>query len=156
MNAATPLVANSALPGTRRPPADTLDGVRAAAALHRRVHSATGKPNHRDRPARIPVFRDGKACGLIERRDDLTVKAAVACNTHSELPPDVCRKLRLSDLVRRASWVDADHAGFAVANGVVHLSVQVDSMHGVLALRRIAAAIPGAAAIIDDLWIPCE
>jgi hypothetical protein len=29
-------------------------------------------------------------------------------------------------------------------------------MQGVLALQRIAAAILGATAIIDDLWIPCE
>ncbi len=53
-------------------------------------------------------------------------------------------------------YEDADHAGLAVENGVAHLSGQVDSMHGVLALRRIAAAIPRVTAIIDDLWIPCE
>lgn len=156
MNAATLLVANSALPGTGRPPANTLDRVIAAAALQGRVHSATGKPNDRDRPAWIPVFRDGKACGFIERRDDPTVSAAVACDGSSTSPPDVWSQLRLTDLVRRVSWIDADHAGLAVENGVAHLLGQVDSMHGVLALRRIAAAIPRVTAIIDDLWIPCE
>jgi osmotically-inducible protein OsmY len=102
------------------------------------------------------VFRDGKACGFIERRDDPTVRAAVACNTHSGLSPDIWSKLRLTDLIPRESWIDADHAGVAVENGVVHLSGQVDSMQGVPALQRIAAAILGATAIIDDLWIPCE
>src|SRR6476646_6406385 len=49
----------------------------------------------------------------------------------------VWSKPRRTNLRRRESWIDADHAGVAIENGVVHLSGQVDSMHGVLALRRI-------------------
>jgi hypothetical protein len=63
-----------------------------------------------------------RTCGFIERRDDLTVKAAVACNVRSGLPPNVWSKPRLTDLMRRESWIDADHAELAVENGVVHLS----------------------------------
>lgn len=56
----------------------------------------------------------------------------------------------------RECWVDTEQVGVAVKDSVVYLSGMVDSMHGVLALRRIAAAIPGTTAIIDNLWVPCE
>lgn len=89
MNAITGFVADGGLSGTIRPPADALGGVGAAPTLQQRVRSSTEKPGHRDRPARIPVFRDGKARGFIERADIPTVRAAVACNGGPGLPPDI-------------------------------------------------------------------
>jgi hypothetical protein len=85
------------------------------------------------------------------RREDPSVRAAIACTARSGLPRDVWIQLRLTDLIRCVSGIDADHARLTVDNGVVRLSGQVDGMYGVQALRRIAAAVPEATAIIDDL-----
>ena len=96
--------------------------------------------------AAIPV--GSSIVGTIRRS-----RTAFACTARSGLPRDVWIQLRLTDLVRRVSWIDADHARSGEWR---HSAVgTVDSMHSVQVLRRIAAAIP-ATAIIDDLWVPCE
>jgi hypothetical protein len=105
-------------------------------------------------PSRIPVYRDGAVCGYVARGD--TSSPAATFKYRSALPGDVWMQLQLTHALRRDCWVDTDQVGAAVKDSVVHLSGIVDSMHGVLALRRIAAAIPGTTAIIDDLWVPCE
>jgi osmotically-inducible protein OsmY len=62
----------------------------------------------------------------------------------------------LVSALHREHWIAGNFVGISVENGVVHFTGEVDSMHGVLALRQIAAATPGTKAIIDDLWVPCE
>jgi osmotically-inducible protein OsmY len=62
----------------------------------------------------------------------------------------------MANALRHEPWIAADFVGMAVQDSVVHLSGEVDSMHAALALRSIAAAMPTAVAIIDDLWVSCE
>ena len=104
--------------------------------------------------ARIPVYRDGAFCGYVARGDKPS--AAATFKHRSALPGDVWMQLQLTHALRMECWVDTERVGAAVKDSVVHLSGMVDSMHGVLALRRVAAAIPGTTAIVDDLWVPCE
>jgi hypothetical protein len=125
------------------------EGVQAKAS---RNHSS--EIDDSPQASRIPVYRDGALCGYVARGDKPSTAATF--RYRSALPADVWMQLQLTHALRSECWVDTRQVGATVKNSVVHLSGMVDSMHGVLALRRIAAAIPGTTAIIDDLWVPCE
>lgn len=97
----------------------------------------------------VPVFRDGRFSGFIERSP---VTHAVTCSDQG----DAELQRRLTEVVSTQDWLDPDHVGIAVENRVVHLIGRGDSMHAVLVLRRLAAAAPCVAAVIDDLWVDNE
>lgn len=156
MNAITRFVADSSLPVWDTTPVDT-----RGTDAHRTGPQADAgwrveEPTILAQSGRIPVFRNDKPCGFIERRDDPSVTAAAARTNRFGLPNDVWNHLNLADIMHGNPWITADRAGIAVKNGVARLLGQADSTHDVLALRRIAAAIPGATAIIDDLWVPYD
>lgn len=98
---------------------------------------------------RVPVFRDGRLSGFIERSSGTHT---ITCNDQG----DAELQRRLTEAVGAQDWLDPEHVGIAVENGVVRLSGRGDSAHAVLALRRLAASAPCVAAVIDDLWIDCE
>lgn len=99
------------------------------------------------------MFRDGKPSGIVDRPGN---EAARAVMVYPGLPGDAGIQLCLVSALHRESWIAGDFVGIGVENGIVHFSGEVDSIHGVLALHRIAATNPGTRAIIDDLWVPCD
>lgn len=114
----------------------------AEQAVSRRFQAPAGNPS-------VPVFRDGRFSGLIERS---SAAPAITCNDQG----DAELQRRLIEAIRMQGWLDPDHVGVMVENRVVHLSGHGDSVHAVLALRRLAASAPCVAAIVDGLWVDYE
>ena len=98
---------------------------------------------------RVPVFRDGRFSGLVERS---SLPPAITCNDAGEAE----LRCRLIEAINMQDWLDPDHVGVAVENHVVRLSGRGDSAHAVLTLRPLAASAPCVAAVIDELWVDYE
>lgn len=124
------------------------------ATLERHSPAVTGSRGAERRPdgavgSRVPVFRNGRFSGFAERG---APAKAVTGNVQS----DAELQRQLTETVKAQVWLDPDHVNVAVEKQVVRLSGCGESMHAVLALRRIAASAPSVAAIIDELWVGCE
>jgi hypothetical protein len=149
MNAVTAFTTQSAMPDTIR--------ATDAVGLYRAGDSWPAEVRTDRHPAgRLPVFRGETFSGFIDRPETRTTTEYCAPENYSTRATDVWMQSRLADALRQESWITADFVGIAVMGGVVHLFGEAASMHAALALRRIAAALPEAVAIIDDLWVACE
>ena len=159
MNAVTAFPTESAMPDTIRA-TDAVGLYRAGGSPASSGQARGSRPAEvwtDQHPAgRLPVFRGETFSGFIDRPETRTATKYCAPENYSTRATDARMQSRLTDALRQESWIAADFVGIAVMGGVVHLFGEADSMHAALALRRIAAAMPEAVAIIDDLWVACE
>jgi hypothetical protein len=102
---------------------------------------------------RIPVFRDGQVTSLLERPAE--TPAAIAGLAVEAVGENRSCGWLVHQLNSEPS-VNPLAVGIKVNAGVVRLAGEVDNVYAVLALRRIAATVPGVISIVDDLWMPCE
>jgi osmotically-inducible protein OsmY len=104
----------------------------------------------------IPVFRDGHRNGFVHRSSQQAAREECARERHFGEPADDWIRQRVLGALHGEAWIGPEFVGATVENGVIRLFGELDCMHAVLAIHRIAAAVPGATAIIDDLWVDCE
>lgn len=100
--------------------------------------------------AGVPVFRDGRLSGFVQRAAPGPVKGLGTTSG------DVATQSQLNEALTQQLGLHSGRVGVTVEKGVVHLFGQADGSHAVLAARRVVAAAPDTAAIIDDLWVECE
>ena len=112
--------------------------------------SATERSNRRDDlpPTRIPVFRGSAFAGFIDRSGG-SGDTATGAASHSA----TCRS---RETMEEETRVRSGIAGLRAANGIVRLAGEIDDPHELLALRRIAASLPGTMLVIDNVWVACE
>ena len=104
---------------------------------------------HRDRPPiRIPVLRGSVFAGFIDQSNGPGDPANGAARGTA-----TCQGWETVEVETR---VHSGIAGLRAANGIVRLAGEIDDPHELLALRRIAASLPGTMLVIDNLWVACE
>lgn len=105
-------------------------------------------------PSRVPVFHGRVFAGFVDGIDGAA--GAPGASNHPALPGDGWILAQITASLRTEPWLDAASIDVSVRDGVVRLLGQIDSLHGSLAARRIAAMTPGVTTVVDDLWITCE
>jgi len=112
--------------------------------------SATERSNRRDDlpPTRVPVFRGSVFAGFIDRSGGPGDTATGATRDSA-----TCRGRETTEVKTRTH---SGIAGLRAANGIVRLAGEIDDPHELLALRRIAASLPGTMLVIDNVWVACE
>ncbi len=103
----------------------------------------------RDFPSiRVPVFRGAVFAGFIDR------PGAPSGTTIGAARDGMAR--RAWETVKAEAGTHHGIAGLRAENGIVRLAGEIDDPHELLALRRIAASLPGTMLVIDNLWVSCE
>lgn len=104
----------------------------------------------------VPVVRNYQLYGVVAGIDGPGGTPVPTAGNHPAVPGDAWIRSQVAAALREESWLGTELIGISVTDGVVHLSGEIDSLHGDLAVCRIAAMTPGTKAIVDDLFIPCE
>jgi len=99
-------------------------------------------------PIRVPVFRGSVFAGFIDRLGGPGDTATGAARDNA-----TCQGWETVEVEARTH---SGIAGLRAANGIVRLAGEIDDPHELLALRRIAASLPGTMLVIDNLWVACE
>jgi len=99
-------------------------------------------------PIRVPVFRGSVFAGFIDRSGGPGDTATGAARDSA-----TCRGRATVEVETRTH---SGIAGLRAANGIVRLAGEIDDPHELLALRRIAASLPGTMLVIDNVWVACE
>ncbi|MGH7122011.1 MAG: hypothetical protein ACREFP_23960 [Acetobacteraceae bacterium] len=105
---------------------------------------------------RVPLYSGGKLAAFVRRAPlSDTLRPTV-----SETPFGESADLGIERAIAARWQAEAgtlcDRVGISAADGIVHLSGAVETVHDRMALRRIAAATTETLAIIDELWVACE
>jgi CBS domain-containing protein len=91
---------------------------------------------------RLPVVEEGRLCGIVSRCDLLRVFMRSDDAIHREI---------VDDVIRHALWIDPALVTVSVADGVVHLSGQLDDKTLTRLLARLCRGVDGVVQVHSQL-----